>query len=227
MPVPSVTLLRVSTARTRHNVTLDEWLGQYGERVSEEWRRAMRVVRVSGWVMVALGCLVVVGSPLVGLVVPIRFVGPSTLGAALILVGGYVIVILAATAPVRRRLSELRQSTGAIVELVGLDPTWLPVDGGGTGAHRPGLLIADGTGIRLTDLDQAEVALDAAWSEVTAVAMQHAPRPAVEVELTSRWWFTLWRPAALPDWILPRTGRVRALVSRLEALREASAVAAR
>ncbi len=188
----------------------------------------MGLVAASWRVMLALWVLALFGSVWLHLPEPVRYGrGLFTFGIALVLAALHLFVALAATSPIRRRLRELRQSTGAIVELVGLDPTWLPVDGGGTGAHRPGLLIADGTGIRLTDLDQAEVALDAAWSEVTAVAMQHAPRPAVAVELTSRWWFTLWRPAALPDWILPRTGRVRALVSRLEALREASAVAAR
>lgn len=128
----------------------------------------MGLVAASWRVMLALWVLALFGSVWLHLPEPVRYSkGLFTFGVALVLAAFHLFVSLAATSPLRRRLRELRQSTGAIVELVGLDPAWLPVDGGSTGAHRPGLLIADGTGIRLTDLDQAEAVLDAAWSDST------------------------------------------------------------
>jgi hypothetical protein len=189
----------------------------------------MRAIRVT---VIAAVSLLLATSVLMPLIVGILTV-PAAAGRLSLMALGVVsllvlaLVIRRATKAVEAELDRLRAETRGVVEIVGLDPVVQPVGHVTSATPRPGLLLADPDGVRLTNFDRTEIVLDARWTDVADITVNHTFEPILEMELhrdgaATHWWFGVWSPVRerLPPWIRRwgRRSRTQRLVVTLQAL---------
>lgn len=206
--------------------------------MSELWQRAVRAIRVAAILVVAAGPTASILSPFVIRAFELPdFAGTIfVMAAALLGLLAFILVVHFVTRPVRDELERLRAETRGIVEVVALDPVWLPIGRVDDGMPSTGLLMAGRDGIRLSTFDRTEIVMHASWSEVADVLVNRASRPVVEIEVhregaATHWWFDAWSPIRdrLPHLLggLGRGPAVKRLVESLNTIRvgDSSAVA--
>lgn len=201
--------------------------------MSEEWWRAYRTMGAAFGIGLGFFFVNLVAQPLYLHLLPPAPYAPVivTTVAGLVVTVALMVTWLVSTRRLRDQLAQLRVDTRGVVELVSLDPVWLPIGRVDGGAIRPGLLFAGQDGVRITGLERTEIILDAPWREVAEILENRAPRPVIELVLHQRgaathWWFET-RPFLMvrgnehrPGWLAFRT--TRDLVAVLQRLRAAS-----